>query len=170
MLLVFWVVARRLTPPPTPEQREVDAEGLRLAGGLLAAIFGTVGISIGLVELSHWDIDIAFSACGGAAMIAATVTRFAPFWWHPKALFLRSLIGDGPTTALYVLIGLGFMVWSYNRHLTFVRFGQECSALIASAPDTHTRIAALSHTSAHLTVKKGTPLSCGRMVELGRVP
>ncbi|HET9983604.1 MAG TPA: hypothetical protein VFQ38_08450 [Longimicrobiales bacterium] len=46
----------------------------------------------------------------GAGLILATLLRPAWFWEHPKARWLRNLVGDEATALFYLAVG-GACVW-----------------------------------------------------------
>jgi len=108
-------------------------------------IFVLFGVLLGISLVTGWDDTLVFTAGGGLAIIVATLKRFDIFWEHPKALWLRGLIGDRWTTLVYVAVGVGFIVWAGYRATGLSVARHDCQALLAHATDSHERVAVLAY-------------------------
>jgi hypothetical protein len=119
------------------------------------------------------DEETLFLAIGGCLIIILTILRPWWFWRHPKAAWLRGLIGDGPTTLFYLGIAGTFLYMAYARHHQIQAIIRDCESRLATAPDAHARLRVLAEAPDTLLPKSGPKehlaLSCGRFRERGWV-
>jgi hypothetical protein len=81
-------------------------------GGNILGVY--LGIALGLCAGSwvlawvlHVQFDRVFLVVGGLLTLGGTWLRPWWFWEHPKALFLRRILGDSGTALFYMIIGMG---------------------------------------------------------------
>jgi hypothetical protein len=82
-------------------------------GQIVAVYIGLIlGLSAGSWALSrvlHIQFDRVFLVVGGFLTLGGTWVRPWWFWEHPKARFLRRIIGDAGATLAYTIIGMGMV-------------------------------------------------------------
>jgi hypothetical protein len=83
-------------------------------GGDILRVY--LGIALGLCAGSwvlsrvlHVQFDRVFLVVGGLLTLGGTWLRPWWFWEHPKALFLRRILGDSGTALFYTIIGMGMV-------------------------------------------------------------
>jgi hypothetical protein len=100
-----WGSLRRESPAD-PDERSPFRGRLTL----LVVCLLLVGALWGLAESFGWSRDRALWAGLGGFLALMTLSRPWWFWEDYRARWLRKLIGDEPTAALYLLLA-GAMVW-----------------------------------------------------------
>jgi hypothetical protein len=74
-------------------------------GLALALLAGSWALS----RVLHVQFDRVFLVVGGLLTLGGTWLRPWWFWEHPKALFLRRILGDRGTALFYTIIGMGMV-------------------------------------------------------------
>ncbi len=91
-------------------------------GVVLMAVTIAVGGTLWLVSWSAgWSLDRVFWVGCGVFIGVLTVLRPWWFWEHYKARWLRRMIGDAPTAALYLVVAAVCIWVGLNTEWTFGR-------------------------------------------------
>ena len=118
------------------------------ATGIVAFIVLAIGIGAGgawLADVLHIDATPVVAVLGGIAVIFAAIFRWWPFWWHVKALLVRSILGDRGAMVFYVVVGVGLTVWGGLRIRDWSADATTCRRLYFEAQSPQDRIRALNH-------------------------
>ena len=82
-------------------------------GYILGVYLGMIVVllvgSWGLARVLDLQFDRVFLVVGGFLTLGGTWLRPWWFWEHPKALFLRRILGDSGTALVYTIIGMGMV-------------------------------------------------------------
>jgi hypothetical protein len=103
--------------PAPPRRSEVQGNLILLGVSLLSVVvlLGAAHAGVGEENRMLW-VGL------GLGLTLMTVTRPWWFWENYKARWLRELIGDGATTAFYLLVAAAmvwfglFTDWTFGRH------------------------------------------------------
>jgi hypothetical protein len=94
-------------------------------GYILGVYFGLiVGLCVGswaLAQILHVQFDRVFLVVGGFLTLGGTWLRPWWFWEHPKALFLRRILGDSGTALFYTIIGMGMVYLGFFTSFRITR-------------------------------------------------
>jgi hypothetical protein len=133
--------------------RHQDPRGPVTARGLLEALRFVLLVLLGLAAFlwilaqlqTHAGLDFAAGYWAGTGILFLILTLRRPWWFwdHPKARFVRDIIGDRGTTVLYVGIALTLLGVSAYRQVAIVRARRSCAAALAAAKDVHERMRVL---------------------------
>ncbi len=130
---------------PSAYTRSLDRSEIVGIVGFAFIATGIGGGSVVLANVLHIDDGDAFAVLGGVALTLAAIFRPWPFWWHAKALLVRSVFGDRGATALYLLLGLGSVTWGSLRIRDWSHDAATCRQLFEQARNSQERIQALRH-------------------------
>lgn len=114
--------------------------------GIVGFIVTTIGLGVGAGMLEfrfHIRNGAFFFLLGGGALVIAALWKPWPFWWHAKAMFLRSLIGDRATTFAYLLLGLAGIGWGSWRIHTWTETASRCRVAYTGASTIQERMGVL---------------------------
>ena len=109
----------------------------------LALVIGAGGAW--LAHTLHIDDGPIVAILCGVAITLAVAFRWWPFWWHAKALLVRSILGDRGATAFYIVFGVGLVVWGGLRVRDWRADAVICRGLYLAARTSQDRIRALNH-------------------------
>jgi purine-cytosine permease-like protein len=166
ILLAALVAVHRGAPERTPEQRDADRQFTRVMLQYFALLGSAVGLASLLITVFGWEGSVAFITSGGIMLIVATLSRIGAFWDDPRAIGLRAVIGDRGATALYLIVGIGCLVWSVQHVVAVARFTEDCRHRLAGATTITQRLSVYRHA---LPGSATQPLTCGHLVEAGKL-
>jgi hypothetical protein len=136
--------------------------------GLAVIVFG-IGLAFQVSSRFGVDLDAALGFEVGLLLAIVTIKRPWWFWNHPKATFLRDIVGDTATIIVYLAIAAAFMFISVRRQVTIARTRADCESALADVTDVHARLRILYHAGAVgiPSVSRDEPhaLSCARLLE-----
>jgi len=134
-------------PPDVDTTLSVSPRGLVGAlkvGILIFAVIVAFGFLVYLVSSRfHLEFDATFWTAAGLVLLSFTLIRPWWFWYHPKALFVRSLITDTGATLLYVALTGSIIVTGVRRQVAITRARHACAQGLASAKNVHERVRVL---------------------------
>ncbi len=145
------------------------AAAFRVAALVLAAILLCIVLTVKVTEWWMVDFDAAFWFEAGVLFAILTLTRPWWFWNHPKAMWLRDIIGDKATIVLYLIVAGGIMVVSVRRQVAIAHTRADCARALAGVSDVHARLRILYHAGAvaipRLESSEPRALNCERLLE-----
>lgn len=124
-----------------------------------------------IAKASAWfrlDRDATFWIAAGVVLLVLTLVRPWWFWYHPKALLVRTLLTDRGAILLYLGITIAIIVIGVTRQMAIARARAECVRLLAEAKDVHERVRVLyGHGVTNLPHNDDEPraFTCGRLLE-----
>jgi hypothetical protein len=148
--------------------REVWALALAYVVGPIAM----VSLSVLLARVLHLDEDVVFFCFLGLVFGSLTLLRPWWFWDHPKAGFLRGIIGDRATIVVYSLFAIAFVALGGRRAMLMAEAGAQCETRYATAVNSHERIAVNSlvpREGIPSLVASRHPVTCAYLTEHGFV-
>jgi hypothetical protein len=79
--------------------------------------------------------------CIATGILIAVLSLWRPWWYwdEPRVTFLRWLIGDRGSIAVYLALAAGVVLFGITRARRVASARAECLALVATAPTPHAR-------------------------------
>ena len=134
-----------------------------------AAILLCITLTFKAASWFTLDFDALLWCEAGVLFAVLTLKRPWWFWNHPKATFVRDIIGDKATIVVYLALAAGIMVVSVRRQLVVSRTRADCVRALSGVTDVHARLRILYHAGAVgiPRVENSAPraLSCERLLE-----
>lgn len=89
------------------------------------------------------EFESGYWAGAGILLLILTLKRPNWFWNHPKATFVREILGDLGTSIAYCGVALLLFGTSAYRQVAITHARRVCAAEVAASSDVHARVRAL---------------------------
>jgi hypothetical protein len=138
---------------------------LVVVGLYVSGAVGFIAATIYAARLLHQDGDVVFTFSLGIAALVIGVATFRDA--QRKRTMPRGYLSPTSTTIIYAAAGLGLLALAISRAKGLAAAETECRALVAAAPDSHARLAALKRAPSHhipALVEPVYPFTCGTVL------